>query len=311
MNGFNLDNILADLIIGKHLAESILSELFSKLREVLVEEENVLEVPSPVIVVGDVHGQLFDVIKMFEVAESLDEYKVSGQTNFLFLGDYVDRGHFSFETFAYLAARKLKNRSQIYLLRGNHESRSINQTYGLFYESLSIYGNTSIWNLINETFDALPIAAVVNNSLFCVHGGISPEVSYVEKLNIVDRYTDIPSSGIIADLTWSDPSETQDWIKNKRGSGYCFGRTHVQKFLQQNNFKFMVRSHQLMKEGFMEHFDGKCVTVWSAPNYAYTETNKATFMAVDKDTNRVFVEFPSNKEIPYPEDDKAPCPYFA
>ena len=307
------DSYIEDIQKGKHLQEGQLIEIFDKFIEIVSEEDNVLYLDAPINVVGDVHGQLFDVFNMFDTARE----KSCEKERFLFLGDFVDRGHFSIETFAYLACLKIKSPEKIFLLRGNHESPSINQMYGLYHDCTSLYGSPTIWCLANKTFQYLPFAAVISNQFFCVHGGLSPELRFIEQLYTLNRVCDIPDSGIFADITWSDPSEDiKKWQKSKRGSGYNFGRNEVEKFLHNNKCSLVIRSHQLAMEGydklFMKDDRPQLLTVWSAPNYCYMSGNKATFMAVDDQLNYELIGFDQRTEVPFDDDSSMnTCPYFA
>ena len=307
------DNYIEDLQQGKHLQETQLIEIFEKLIELISEEDNVLMLEAPINVVGDVHGQLFDVFNMFDTAKE----KSNEKEKFLFLGDYVDRGHFSIETFAYLACLKIKNPEKIFLIRGNHESPNVNQMYGLYNDVLQLYGSPTIWCLANKTFQYLPIAAVISNKFFCVHGGLSPELRFIEKLYSINRVCDIPDTGILADLAWSDPVEDiNKWQKSKRGSGYTFGRHQVEEFLHNNKCELVVRSHQLAMSGFDKLFNiddrPQLLTVWSAPNYCYSSGNAATFMSIDNQLQYELIGFDQRTEVPFEYDEQvAICPYFA
>jgi len=275
---YDIDNIICSCQNGETIDEANFVSLMMNLMDILYLESNVLELPSPTIICGDVHGQLYDVFQLFDAAGSPKENR------FLFMGDYVDRGNQSILTFAYLAALKLKYPENIYLLRGNHESRQVNAMYGLYSESFSTYGHYGIWNLCNEVFDLLPMAAVVSNEVFAVHGGLSPQLPLIEKINTVNRFEELPSNGPFCDLTWSDPSEDETrWSINSRGAGYIFGKKQVDAFCHLNNISFITRSHQLAMEGFQWFFDQKLITVWSAPNYMYRSGNKASVMRYNTD----------------------------
>lgn len=139
-------------------------------KEILNEEANVVPVRAPVIVCGDIHGQFHDLMELFEIGGSIPD------TNYLFMGDYVDRGHHSVETVTLLIALKVRHKDRITLLRGNHESRQITQVYGFYDECCRKYGNSTVWQALTELFDYLPLTAVVENQFFCLHGGLSPSI---------------------------------------------------------------------------------------------------------------------------------------
>lgn len=284
MNDFNLDEIIEIIKNGDLVPEKPLTNMFLKLMEVLYGENNVLELRSPITICGDLHGQLYDVFELFKQACPNQEV---GSQNFLFMGDYVDRGRFSVNTFALLCALKLKYPNQFHLLRGNHESRQVSQVYGFYTEILFNYGHAGLWTLCNELFDLLPIAALIDNRVFSVHGGLSPSVSLIESITLLNRNQEIPMTGAMADLTWSDPEDVTEWKSNMRGAGFVFGKPQVDKFCQYNRLDFVTRSHQPAMEGLQWFFEKKMVTVWSAPNYMYRTGNKATILKYHPGANSI------------------------
>ncbi|KAH0794260.1 Ser/Thr protein phosphatase [Histomonas meleagridis] len=276
-----------ELCKGRHLEEAAIVSICDKLIEILTSESNVLYLQSPITVVGDIHGQIFDLFKMFELSG-----QISDGNKYLFLGDYVDRGFSSIETFAYLALLKIKYPTSIYLLRGNHESRQVNQMYGLFNDCLQVYGHAAIWFLYNEVFDTLPISAIIDKKIYCVHGGLSPDIKMVGRIfTDIQRKQEIPQCGPFADLCWSDPDDVKKFIPNKRGAGYIFGPNEVEQFLHLNRLNFIARSHQLSMAGYTWLFDQKIVTVWSAPNYMYRSGNKASVMKVSENDATEFLVY--------------------
>ena len=314
-----------DLRQNKHIQESQLEVLFEKLIEILKTEDNVLYLHAPITVCGDIHGQMLDLFKLFETGGD------PADTHYLFLGDYVDRGFSSIETFAYLAFLKIKYSQTFWLLRGNHESAKVNQMYGLYQECQSVYGHDGIWYRMNEAFNYLPIAAVIDNHIFAVHGGLSPRIALVEQIFTLKRDNDIDEDAI-ADLTWSDPEEnSRKFMLNKRGSGFTFGAPQARQFLQNNkmfkegttyddpNHGYIVRSHQVAQEGFewklrdgtdREGKDARLALVWSAPNYTYKLGNKATVMKVEEDVPVEYVEFQKDEKSDIKPEDVT-IEYFA
>ncbi|KAK5778243.1 putative serine/threonine-protein kinase PPG1 PWA37_000514 [Arxiozyma heterogenica] len=197
-----LDRCLELLYRGRLLPEVTIEALCFKLKEMLIKESNVIHISTPVTVVGDMHGQFHDMLEMFRIGGKIPD------TNYLFLGDYVDRGLYSVETIMLLITLKLRYPNRIHLLRGNHESRQITQSYGFYTECLNKYGGSSrVWNLITDLFDYLVLACIIDDELFCVHGGLSPNVQTIDQIRIIDRFREIPHDGAMADLVWSDPEE--------------------------------------------------------------------------------------------------------
>jgi serine/threonine-protein phosphatase 6 catalytic subunit len=271
----------------------------TRFKELLLEEDTVAIVQPPATLIGDLHGQFYDLLELLRIAGSPDS------TNLVFLGDYVDRGYNSVETWQLLVLLKLKYPAKITLLRGNHESRQVSQVYGLYDEVMRKYGNPALWRDITDSFDYLPLAAVVGNEIFCVHGGLSPDISHIDQIRQIDRVTELPNEGHCADLMWSDPEDSIiDWAANPRGAGFVFGSGPVMQFLHLNGLSLIARAHQLVQEGFKYSFtepsdissvskasDGLLVTVWSAPNYCYRCGNVASVMKLDENMKREFSIF--------------------
>lgn len=262
---------------NQHIEESVVVAICHKLSEILSHEPNVLMLQSPITVVGDIHGQILDLFKMFRESGQVWEGK-----QYLFLGDYVDRGYCSIETFTYLALLKIKYPTSVYLLRGNHESRKVNQMYGMFNDCLQVYGHSGIWFLFNEMFDLLPVSAVIDHHIFCVHGGLSPSLKLIGRISTdIYRKQEIPQSGAFTDFCWSDPDDVSKFFPNRRGAGFLFGQKETEEFLHLNKMDLIARSHQLSMTGYTWHFDKKLITVWSAPNYMYRSQNKAAVMKIN------------------------------
>ena len=250
-----------------------------KIRPMLLTEPSLLEISGPLQIVGDIHGQIHDL------SQILHSVGLPPYAKWLFLGDYVDRGKNSVEVICLLFALKIKFPTQIYLLRGNHESRDMTEIFG-FAEECRQKLSISIWSLFCATFDALPIAAVVNFSILCVHGGISPDLVTLKQIADISRPCDIPQSGFITDLMWSDPlNETKEYAESIRGSTVTWGLAPAQRFMKANKLNMIVRGHQVALNGYEFPFfpNKSIVTVFSASNYDIQIKNKAAYMIVDKD----------------------------
>lgn len=303
----DLDQFIADVREHKPIPERDLVCLFRMAQDFLFQEGTLLNLTTPITVCGDVHGQFYDVLYLFEVGGQPPD------TKYLFLGDYVDRGYYSIETFALLLAYKVRYPDRFYMLRGNHECRQINTMYGFYEEIVQHFGHAGPWKLCNEVFDMLPLAALIDNKIYCVHGGLSPSIKLVDQVALFERRAEIPNSGAISDICWSDPEERiTGWGKNARGAGWLFGVRPAQEFCQNNNLKMIARAHQLAMEGYQWYFEGNLVvTVWSAPNYMYRSGNKASVMEVNEQLQcsfKVFEAVPNDKRVV--PDDRIPA-YFA
>ncbi|KAL1607745.1 sporulation-induced protein [Paraconiothyrium brasiliense] len=216
----------------------------------------------------------------------------NGQQNFIFLGDFVDRGYFSLETFTLLMCLKAKFPDRVTLVRGNHESRQITQVYGFYEECQTKYGNASVWKACCQVFDFLALAAIVDGKVLCVHGGLSPEIRTLDQIRVVARAQEIPHEGAFCDLVWSDPEEVDTWAVSPRGAGWLFGDKVSSEFNHVNGLQLIARAHQLVNEGYKYHFKDKdVVTVWSAPNYCYRCGNVASIMNLGEDLKPEFQIF--------------------
>ncbi len=212
-----VDKWLEVLKSGKCITEREVKQMCEKVKEILVEESNVQPVSAPVVVCGDIHGQFFDLKELFETGGEIPD------SRYVFLGDYVDRGYNSVETLELLLCLKIKYPGHITLLRGNHESRQISYGYGLYEEIMRKYGNTNTWKYFTEVFDYFALAAIIEGRIFCIHGGLSPQISTIDQIRLINRKMEIPHEGPFADLMWSDPDDIENWIVSNRGAGYIFG----------------------------------------------------------------------------------------
>eukprot|EP00051_Salpingoeca_urceolata_P010899 m.133903 g.133903 ORF g.133903 m.133903 type:complete len:308 (+) comp16899_c0_seq4:2074-2997(+) len=281
----DLDRAIEVLRQCELISENAVKALCFKAREILIEEANVQRVSAPVTVCGDVHGQHYDVMELFKVGGDVPD------TNYIFLGDFVDRGHYSIETFLLLLALKVRYPDRVTLLRGNHESRQITQVYGFYDECLRKFGSANVWQYCTEIFDYLCLAALIDDQVFCVHGGLSPSVNTLDQVRTIDRRIEVPHEGPMCDLLWSDPEEIDGWGLSPRGAGYLFGSDAVAQFNQLNGLNLICRAHQLVMEGHKSHFDGAVVTVWSAPNYCYRCGNVASVLRIDEHMDKDFAIF--------------------
>ena len=306
MSGQDVDNWLETVKNGTILPERELRILCEKVKEILIEESNVQPVKAPVTICGDIHGQFHDLLELFNKGGEIPN------TRYIFMGDFVDRGFNSVETFQLLLCIKLKYPSHITLLRGNHETRQITTVYGFYDETIRKYGNANPWKYCTEVFDYLGIGAVVEGKIFCIHGGLSPEIKTIDQVRLIDRRMEIPHEGPFCDLMWSDPEDIETWAMSPRGAGWLFGSRVTTEFNHINDISLIARAHQLVMDGFKYWFrDQNLVTVWSAPNYCYRCGNVASILNVNDKLVRTFEIFhalrdQTTRAIPY----KTLVPYF-
>ncbi|KAF9762905.1 Serine/threonine-protein phosphatase 4 catalytic subunit [Nosema granulosis] len=258
------------------LSESEIEEICIKAIEILIDEPNLPHLQTPVIVCGDIHGQFPDLVNMLKIDGPPPE------KTYIFLGDYVDRGTQSVECFSLLLVYKILHPRNIYLCRGNHEQNEITKMYGFYDEVMQKYGNIRVWRMFCEVFSFLNVGCIVDGRVLCVHGGISPYAITINKMKMIDRFTEIPQKSIYSDIMWSDPHEKKGFSRSQRGTGYYFGPDVTNTFLEINDLLQIVRSHQLVLEGYKFHFpDRNVVTVWGAPNYLGRCNNPGSFLRID------------------------------
>lgn len=275
----DLDYCLEQLLDHKPprlLPEDTVHELCHQLKTQLLGAPNIISLNTPCTVVGDIHGQYHDLLEIFKIGGS------PPSTNYVFLGDYVDRGYYSVETILLLVALKLRYPQRVSLIRGNHESRTITTNYGFYTEVLNKYnGLLRVWTYFTDLFDYLPLGATIDGKIFATHGGLSPSCQRLDQIRVVDRFKEIPHDGIMADLVWLDPDpEIADFKLSPRGAGYLFGHDIMHKFCHDNDLVQLLRAHQLCNEGFVSYWQGKCVTIWLAPNYCYRCGNMASVLEI-------------------------------
>jgi serine/threonine-protein phosphatase 6 catalytic subunit len=289
----------------EHLLESELKQLCDMVKILMMEESNVQPVQAPVTVCGDIHGQFFDLIKLFDMGGHVPH------TSYVFMGDFVDRGHHSVETLQLLLCLKARYPDRITLLRGNHECRQVTRVYGFYDECIRKYGSANAWRYCTEVFDYFTLACIIDGRILCVHGGLSPDLVTIDQIRLLDRQQEIPHDGPFCDLMWSDPEDIETWAMSERGAGWRFGSQVTQQFNRINGLELICRAHQLVQEGYKYMFPRKdLITVWSAPNYCYRCGNVASILAFDDNLDReliLFDESPEDKEL---GGDKSGVQYF-
>ncbi|KAL9271564.1 Serine/threonine-protein phosphatase PP1-like protein [Drosera capensis] len=258
------------------LSESEIRQLCVVSREIFLRQPNLLELEAPIKICGDIHGQYSDLLRLFEYGG------FPPQANYLLLGDYVDRGKQSLETICLLLAYKIKCPENFFLLRGNHESASVNRIYG-FYDECKRRFNVRLWKVFTDCFNCLPVAALIDDKILCMHGGLSPDLQNLDQIRNMQRPTDVPDAGLLCDLLWSDPSkDIKGWGANDRGVSYTFGSDIVAGFLDKHGLDLICRAHQVVEDGYEFFADRKLVTVFSAPNYCGEFDNAGAMMSVDE-----------------------------
>jgi len=284
MEEFEVDGVIERLLEVRgskpgrqvQLTEQEIKQLCIQSRDLFINQPILLELEAPIKIWGDTHGQYYDLLRLFEYGGFPPE------ANYIFLGDYVDRGKQSLETICLLLAYKIKYPENFFLLRGNHECASINRIYG-FYDECKRRYNIKLWKTFTDCFNCLPVAAIIDEKIFCMHGGLSPELSDMDQIRKIMRPIDVPDTGLMCDLLWSDPNkDISGWEYNERGVSFVFGVDIVRDFLKKHDFDLICRAHQVVEDGYEFFAKRQLVTIFSAPNYWGEFDNSGAIMSVDE-----------------------------
>ncbi|KAK5089786.1 3',5'-cyclic-nucleotide phosphodiesterase (PDEase) (3':5'-CNP) [Exophiala xenobiotica] len=268
--------------------------IISEGAKLLKAEPNLLEMDAPITVCGDVHGQYFDLMKLFEVGGD------PAETRYLFLGDYVDRGYFSIECVLYLWSLKIWYPNTLWLLRGNHECRHLTDYFTFKLECKHKYSER-VYDACMDSFCALPLAAVMNKQFLCIHGGLSPELHTLEDIKNIDRFREPPTHGLMCDILWADPLEEfgqektgEFFVHNHvRGCSYFFSYPAACNFLEKNNLLSVIRAHEAQDAGYRMYRKTRTtgfpsvMTIFSAPNYLDVYNNKAAVLKYENNVMNI------------------------
>mmetsp|Transcript_23365 Transcript_23365/g.65380 ORF Transcript_23365/g.65380 Transcript_23365/m.65380 type:complete len:307 (+) Transcript_23365:91-1011(+) len=284
MEALEVDRFQAQLLEARNcrpsgkqdqLKEAEICALCIRSRDIFMEQPMFLELEVPLKVCGDVHGQYSDLLRLFDYGGFPPE------ANYLFLGDYVDRGKQSLETICLLLVYKVKYPENFFLLRGNHECASITRIYG-FYDECKRRYNIKLWKTFCDVFNCLPVCALVDEKIICMHGGLSPEITQMDQIRRLVRPTDVPDTGLICDLLWADPDkDIFGWAENDRGVSFIFGPDVVATFLLKQDMDLVCRAHQVVEDGYEFFAKRQLITLFSAPNYCGEFDNAGAMMSID------------------------------
>ena len=297
MGSLDLDSCIDDLLNFALPTEVTIRELCDRLKKYYCSHPNVASVKSPLTVVGDIHGHFFDLIELFKVSGFVPN------TNYLFLGNYIDLGKFSVHSVALLFALKLRYPDRITLLRGNHECRRLSQIYGLYGECMRQYASANPWRNLTEAFDHLPIAALIDDSRLALHGGISsPATEYLDQIRIIPRFCEPEPKSSLFDLLWAQPSDSKSGTcRDPKTYVSTFGSDVFNRFLHANNIASLIRGHTLCLNGYQEFFGGKLVSLWGAPDFCERVGNTAAVLEIDgqRTSYNEYTAAPASLRLPF------------
>ena len=280
-----MDTTLLDSIISKlstctkditvHLSEEEIKFLVEKSKEIFLAQPTVLKLKAPITICGDVRGNINSVKKVFELSGNPKD------KNYVFLGNYINRNENSLECLCLLLAYKIKYKDTFNILRGHYDNGQLCHAYG-FEEECDAKTTKEIYNQIIALLDCLPLAATLDNKIFLVHGGISPQLENLAQIDAIQRPIVVPNEGLVCDLIWSDPDQDMKdaWAENSRGAGKLFGEKPLNEFLEKNGFTMLCRGHEPIKEGYEYLWDKKLLTIFSDPLFCCKD-GKGAILEVD------------------------------
>eukprot|EP01103_Thecamoeba_quadrilineata_P002766 TRINITY_DN12661_c0_g1_i1.p1 TRINITY_DN12661_c0_g1~~TRINITY_DN12661_c0_g1_i1.p1 ORF type:complete len:580 (+),score=109.00 TRINITY_DN12661_c0_g1_i1:53-1792(+) len=280
----DLEKLTEHLFHEGRLSPEDVIRLIEQASEIFATEPNLLSVPAPVTVCGDIHGQFYDLMKLFEIGGD------PASTTYIFLGDYVDRGCFSMECIILLYSYKINYPDTFFMIRGNHECRHLTE-YFTFKEECKKKYSLEVYDVIMDSFDTLPLGVVMNDQFLCIHGGLSPDIQTLDDIMSIDRFREPPQNGAMCDILWSDPMEDFSvreielfHFNELRSCSFVFSYRAACNFLEQNNLLSIIRAHEAQDSGYKMHRKSKetgfpsVITLFSAPNYLDAYNNKGAIL---------------------------------
>ncbi|CAJ0586686.1 unnamed protein product, partial [Mesorhabditis spiculigera] len=298
----DLDALIVQLLtVGTTAKNSILetvkqdtiAALCSAAKAVFISQPSLIEVSPPIRVCGDTHGQYDDVLRMFDKAGFPPKH------NYIFLGDYVDRGSHSLENIALLFCFKVKYPENFFLLRGNHECSAINKVYGFYAEIQKRCSSLRLWYIFQDVFNCMPLVGLIGGRILCMHGGLSPRLTSLDQLRKLERPIDPPNPSLQLDLMWADPElYINGWQSNNRGVSYSFGADVCKEMCAKLGLDLVARAHQVVEDGYLFFADRHLVTIFSVAHYCGSFQNKGAVMCVDSELKCSFlVMAPDHKRV--------------
>ncbi|RKO88807.1 Metallo-dependent phosphatase-like protein [Blyttiomyces helicus] len=288
--------LLAHLRAQKKLHRKYTYKIMAAVKDIFTANPPIVDITIPegakITVCGDIHGQFYDLLHVF------DENGIPSPTNmYLWNGDFVDRGSFSIECILTLFSFKWLYPDSVFLNRGNHETDDMNRAYGFQGECKAKYSEAA-FRFFSEIFNAIPLGNLIGNKILVVHGGLfSRDDVTIDELRQIDRFKQPGNEGLMCELLWSDPQMLPGRKPSKRGVGIQFGPDVTEKFLAHNNLDLLIRSHEVQQEGYSADHGGKCITIFSAPNYCDSVGNKGAYIHITPDLKLKFNQFTS---VPHP-----------
>ncbi|KAL3073630.1 hypothetical protein niasHT_036300 [Heterodera trifolii] len=284
------DTQMRFVLNDNNITDEELKQLCKAAMGVFQRQPSLVRIHPPTVIVGDIHGQFTDLQRIFTTHGHPPEQQ------YVFLGDYVDRGAHSLETIILLFCYKIKYPSNFMLLRGNHECPSINRVYGFYDEVKRRYQRPRpgrLYDLFNQVFACMPFAGLIGEKILCMHGGISDQIRSLDQLSTLRRPLEEPRlNSLEINLLWADPAQgIRGVVPSPRGAGVRFGEDVVESVRNRLGIDYIVRAHQLVMDG-VEYFANRhLITVFSAPRYSGQNNTGAT-LTIAPDLSHSITRFP-------------------
>ena len=282
----NIDKYIEQLYECKKLKKQEIIFIIKKSKEIFSQEKNIEEVPCPVTICGDIHGQFLDLLELFRLGGRLPH------TNYIFLGNYINNGYNSIETLSLLLCLKVRYPQRICLIRGNHETKNLTLCYGFYDECIRKYGSPEVWKYFIDLFNYLPLGVLIEEKIFCIHSGLSPLFHTLDDIRLLDRTQVIDfSDGIISHLLWNEPGNCIGFTPYCKGAGFMYGERISKEFCRINDLDMIIRSSSSIPNGYSFTHDNKVCSICSCPNYLYRCNNNGAIMEIDEFMKYEFYTF--------------------
>lgn len=273
----DIENIIDgdEILQNPKYPANLLIQLCTAVGQIFKSEPVMIRSSDPAIVIGDIHGHLIDIARIFI------NFGYPPSQRYLFLGDFVDRGEFSTECITLIYALKYLYPNHVLIIRGNHEFVSTSIGGGFAAEIEQLYPRKGLFDYFIQSFEYMPLSALLFEKILCMHGGICPELYSIEQLDKIVRPISDFEDPLNCGIVWSDPSFTiPDFMPSRRGTGWLFGVEALTDFLENNNLTTIIRGHECVENGYEWCFNKQLLTVFSASNYCGTSMNKAAVVSV-------------------------------
>ena len=282
----DIDKFIEQLYDCKKLISQEIIFIINKCKEIISKEDNIQEVSCPVTVCGSIHGQFFNLLELFRLGGRLP------YTNYIFLGNYINRGYYSIETLSLLLCLKIRYPKRIHLIRGNQESEQLTQCYGFYDECIRKYGSPEVWKYFIDLFNNLPLSVLIEDKILCLHSGLSPLINTLDDIRTLDRTQDIDlNEGAISHLLWNKPDDCIGFVPFPKGAGFVFGENVSKEFCRINCLDIIIRSSSCIPTGYEFLHNNTICSITSCPNFCYRYGNEGAIMEIDEDMNYYFYKF--------------------